>query len=454
MMDDLFSIQKKIQSGAMTLEKVVAQVFQQMEKHRDLNAFLWADEQAVNQQAENLKSKDPATHPLFGVPVAVKDVLLTKGIPTTAGSRILEGYLPPYNATVVDRLQHAGALIVGKTNCDEFAMGASGENSAYGVTKNPHDLSRVPGGSSSGSAAAVAAGIVPVALGTDTGGSIRQPAGFCGIVGFKPTYGRVSRYGLVALASSFDQIGPMATTVKDAAVVFDVIAGHDPRDSTSYAQAFKPTVDQLDQPVQGLRIGVPKQFLPKDLDPEIRQVVLSAMQHCEKLGMKVVEVDLPNLDYALSVYYIIQPSEASANLGRYDGNRFGFGREKFGPEVKRRIMMGTYALSAGYYDAYYKRAQKVRTLIKQDFDRAFEKVDALLGPVSPSVAFPIGAKANNPLEMYLADIFTVGMNVAGLPAISLPFGTSKNLPVGIQLIAKPLDDARCLNISYQLEQSR
>ncbi len=399
---------------------------------------------------------------LFGIPIAIKDNISTKGVKTTCSSKMLENYIPPFDATVIEKLKEQGYILTGKTNLDEFAMGSSTENSAFFTTKNPWDISRVPGGSSGGSAAAVAAGIVPASLGSDTGGSIRQPAAFCGVVGLKPTYGRVSRYGLVAFASSLDQIGPITRTVEDAAVLMNVISGKDEKDSTSVDKPVPDFTKALDKDVKGLKIGLPEEFFSKDLNPKIKELVLNAAQQLEKEGAELVSVSLPTAKYAIEAYYIIAPSEASSNLARFDGVRYGYRtkdykdldemyaktrEEGFGAEVKRRIMLGTYSLSSGYYDAYYLKAQKVRTLIYREFMDVFKNVDVLLTPTTPDVAFKIGEKSNDPIQMYLSDIFTVSVNMATLPAISLPCGFIDGLPVGMQFIGKPFDEETLLQVS-------
>jgi aspartyl-tRNA(Asn)/glutamyl-tRNA(Gln) amidotransferase subunit A len=405
---------------------------------------------------------------LFGIPVAIKDNICTEGIRTTCSSKILENFIPPYDSTVIKKLKGQGSILVGKTNLDEFAMGSSTENSAFGYTRNPWDITRIPGGSSGGSAAAVAADMCIAALGSDTGGSIRQPAAFCGVVGLKPTYGRVSRYGLVAFASSLDQIGPITKSVKDAAILLNAISGHDPNDSTSagiYAPDFTSVIGQ---DIKGLKMGVPKEYFMEGMDREVEEAVKHAISKFESLGAIPVEISLPHTRYAVAAYYILATSEASSNLARYDGVKYGLRvegedliemymktREKgFGAEVKRRIILGTYTLSSGYYDAYYKKAQQVRTLIKQDFDRAFEKVDAIVTPTTPSPAFKAGEKTEDPLQMYLADIFTISVNLAGVPGISIPCGfTLNNLPVGLQIIGKHFDEESILKIAYAYEQS-
>ena len=409
---------------------------------------------------------------LDGVPVAVKDILLTRGVPTTAGSRILEGFVPPYSATVVERLEAAGAVIVGKLNLDEFAMGSSNENSAYKPCRNPWDPSRTPGGSSGGSAASVAARMVFGSLGTDTGGSIRLPASFCGVVGVKPTYGRVPRWGVVAFASSLDQVGPLARTVEDAALLLGTIAGHDPRDMTSSRRPVDDYLSGLEGGARGLRIGLPREWLESEgLEPGTAGAVRQALATYEELGAKLVPVSLPHSRYGIAAYYLIAPAEASSNLARYDGIRFGprsggakglrevyeLSRERgFGAEPKRRIMLGTYALSAGYYDAYYLRAQKVRTLVRRDFDEAFRSCDVVAGPVAPGVAFRLGERTQDPLAMYLADVFTITANLAALPGLSVPCGrdAATGLPVGLQLVGRPFDEATLLRAARALERER
>ena len=406
--------------------------------------------------------------PLDGVPIALKDIFATRGVPTTAGSKILEGYVPPYSATLVERLLDAGAVVLGKLNMDEFAMGTSNENSAYGPCHNPWDLTRTPGGSSGGSAAAVAARECFGALGTDTGGSIRGPASFCGIVGLKPTYGRVSRYGVVAFASSLDQPGPMARSVRDVAALLQAIAGHDPRDQTTSAQPVPDYLAGIEGGAKGLRIGVPREWLGGGLDPGVEARVREALATYERLGATLVDVSLPHTKYGIAAYYLIAPAEASSNLARYDGIRFGLRvkgqglkdtyaktRDRgFGPEPKRRIMLGTYALSAGYYDAYYLRAQKVRSLVRRDFDDAFTRCDVIAGPVTPTVAFKLGEKVSDPLQMYLEDVYTVPCNLAALPGMSIPCGLSEKerLPVGLQLIGRPFDEVTLLRTARALER--
>ncbi len=416
---------------------------------------------------ERRGADDPAA--LLGIPLAVKDNMCTEGIKTTCASKILANFVPPYDATVVQKLKEAGSVICGKPNMDEFAMGSSTENSGFFITRNPWDLERIPGGSSGGSAAAVAAGECIAALGSDTGGSIRQPAACCGVVGIKPTYGRVSRYGLVAYASSLDQIGPITKDVTDAAILMNVIAGHDPRDSTSANIAVPDFTSALKKDVKGMKVGIPREYFIEGMDPEVEKAVRDAVKTLEGLGATVKEVTLPHTPYAVAAYYILATSEASSNLARYDGVKYGVraGGAKdlldmymksrsqgFGAEVKRRIMLGTYALSAGYYDAYYKKGQQVRTLIKRDFDEAFKSVDVIATPTAPTAAFKIGEKSADPLQMYLSDIFTISVNLAGIPGISIPCGFTKgNLPIGLQLLGKHFDEESILRASFAYEQA-
>ena len=407
--------------------------------------------------------------PLAGVPVGIKDVLVTKGVRTTAGSRILGNYIPPYDSTAVARLEAAGAVVLGKLNCDEFAMGSSNENSAFKPVHNPRDLSRVPGGSSGGSAAAVAADMAVATLGSDTGGSIRQPASFCGVVGLKPTYGRVSRYGLIAFASSLDHIGPLTKTVKDAAIMLRTIAGRDPMDATSAELPVPDYLAELDKPVKSLKIGVAREYFGEGLESETRNAVEAAIQKLAKMGCEVIEVSLPHTKFAIPAYYLVATAETSSNLARFDGVRYGYRatnarslsdmyrrsrNQGFGAEVKRRIMLGTYALSAGYYDAYYLKAQRVRTLLTRDFEDAFRKVDVIVGPTSPTPAFKLGEKVDDPLAMYLADIYTVTANLAGIPGISIPAGQSKDkLPIGMQIFGKHFDEATILQVANAYEKA-
>ncbi len=388
-----------------------------------------------------------------GIPTGIKDLISTKGIRTSAGSKIIESFKPPFNATVIDRLISNNVSVIGKTNQDEFAMGSSGENSAFGTTKNPWDISKVPGGSSSGSAAAVAADMAVFSLGTDTGGSIRQPASLSGVVGLKPSYGRVSRYGAIAMASSLDQIGPFTKSVEDAALVLDWISGPDGFDSNCTNSKFSLSDIKLSNDLKGVRVGIPKEYFGEGLDKGVEKVVKDAIKKLEGLGAEIVEVTLPHTEYGVAVYYIIMASEVSSNLARFDGIRFGFDRSKFGAEPKRRIMLGTYALSSGYYDAYFTQASKVRTLIKQDFDKAFEKVDVIVGPVSPTVAWSIGEKVNDPLKMYLSDAYTIPANLAGICGLSIPCGFSEGLPVGLQILGKQFDEASIFKVGHAYEQS-
>ncbi|MFA5786587.1 MAG: Asp-tRNA(Asn)/Glu-tRNA(Gln) amidotransferase subunit GatA [Actinomycetota bacterium] len=438
----------------------------------EVHAFLAILEGQALAQARAVDARRAAGEelgPLAGIPLALKDILCTKGIPTTCGSKILQSYRPPYDATVVEKLRGAGAIVVGKANMDEFAMGSSTENSAFGPTHNPWDLATVPGGSSGGSAAAVAAREAVLGIGTDTGGSIRQPAALCGVVGVKPTYGMVSRFGLIAFASSLDQVGPFARNVRDAALLLEAIAGHDPRDSTSIPRPAPDLVSGLEGGVVGMRLGVVKELMGEGFQPGVLARLREALDRFERLGAVVSEVSLPTFDTALSAYYLIAPAECSSNLARYDGVRYGYRTpdsrdivdmnsrtrgEGFGPEVKRRIMLGSYALSAGYYDAYYGQAQKVRTLIARDFERTYEKVDLLISPTSPTTAFRLGEKAEDPLAMYMSDVCTIPTNLAGAAAMSLPCGVSPDdgLPVGLHIMARPLDEARMLQAAYAFEQ--
>lgn len=433
-----------------------------------VGAYLSLDFEAATKEAENAN----VDLPLGGVPLAIKDIINVMGQPCTCGSKILQGYRATYDATVIQKLRDAGAIPFGKTNLDEFAMGSSTENSAEKLTRNPWDLSRVPGGSSGGSAAAVAADAAFGALGSDTGGSIRQPAALSGVVGFKPTYGRVSRFGLVAFASSLDQIGPLTKTVRDSALIMNAIAGHDPQDSTSLNEAVPDYAANLGNNLRGVRLGLPKEYMIEGTDPQVKAAIEAAVKQMNSLGAEIFDVSLPHTDYAVAVYYILATAEASANLARFDGVRYGhraknprdmldlYGRtreEGFGPEVKRRIILGTYVLSSGYYDAYYLRGQKVRELIRRDFANAFEKVDAVISPASPVPAFKLGERTADPLQMYLADIFTIAANLAGICGISVPCGFAEvdghRLPVGLQLLGKALDEARIFQIAHAYEQS-
>ncbi len=439
---------------------------------RQIGAFLRVDADAALARAADIDSRRQAGQPLgklAGLPVAVKDVLCDTDTKTTCASRMLENFRPPYDSTVVAKLKAADAVLIGRTNMDEFAMGGSTENSAFQITRNPWDLDRAPGGSSGGAAACVAGGMAPLSIGTDTGGSIRQPAGLCGVVGLKPTYGRVSRFGLVAFASSLDQVGPLANSTEDIALLLETIAGHDPQDSTSLDVPVPEYTSALDQPLEGLRLGIVREHFAEGLDPEVETTVREAIKVYESLGATVKEISLPHSKYAVATYYVIAPSEASSNLARYDGVHYGHRTaedcslvemycrsraEAFGPEVKRRIMLGAYALSAGYYDAYYLKALKVRRLIRQDFDAAFEQVDLIASPVTAEPAFKIGELANDPLSMYLVDLYTVSANLAGLPGISLPCGFSKTgLPIGLQLQAKPLAEETLLRGAHMYQKA-
>ena len=458
------SLEKKEFSSLELTKSYLARIEKENKK---INAFLTiASELALSQAKETDEkiSRGEKIDVLAGVPTAVKDNILVEDTRCTAGSKILENYIAPYDATVIKKLREQNAVILGKTNLDEFAMGSSTENSAFFPTKNPLDLKRVPGGSSGGSAAAVAANECLYALGSDTGGSIRQPASFCGVVGLKPTYGAVSRYGLIAFASSLDQIGPITKNVEDAKIVFEAITGKDEMDSTSVDLRFKIK----DFKIQDLRIGVPKEYFVKGIDPEVEKLIKKAIKKYEEMGAKIEEVSLPHTEYALPAYYIINPSEASANLARYDGIKYGYSVKKardlmevylkskeegFGDEVRRRIMLGTYALSAGYYEAYYLRAQKVRTLVKNDFEKVFKKVDALITPVSPFLPFKIGERIEDPLSMYLVDVYTVSINLVGLPALSIPCGRVGKLPVGLQIIGRPFEENKILEIGKIFEKA-
>lgn len=434
-----------------------------------LNSYITVDEEtALRQarQADDARSRGTDTL-LLGIPIAHKDLFCTQGTKTTCGSKMLKDFVSPYDATVVARLKDSGAVTLGKTNCDEFAMGSSNENSFFGPTRNPWGQNRVPGGSSGGSASAVAADLCAMATGTDTGGSIRQPASFCGVTGLKPTYGRVSRWGMIAYASSLDVGGPLAKTAHDAAIMLNAIAGHDPKDSTSVSISTEDYTQSLDAPLTNLRIGLPRQYFSKDLDPRVATIIQETARDLEKLGATLVDIDLQKSTLSLPAYYVIAPAEASTNLSRYDGVRYGYRcddpldledmytrsrTEGFGNEVKRRIMIGTYALSAGYYDAYYKKAQKIRRLVKQDFDNAFQNVDVILSPTSPFTAFELGAK-KDPVSMYLEDVYTLGVNLAGVPGISVPAGFIDGLPIGAQLIAPDFKEGLLLNIAHQYQQN-
>jgi aspartyl-tRNA(Asn)/glutamyl-tRNA(Gln) amidotransferase subunit A len=465
-------VRAALEAKKISARELAAEFYTRIDsRNPELNAFLTLSPERAYAQASRIDAAiaHGETLPaLAGVPIAIKDVLSTRGIRTTCASKILDSYVPPYDATAVESLDRAGAIFLGKTNCDEFAMGGSNENSAYGPVRNPVALDRVPGGSSGGSAAAVAAGLAVASLGTDTGGSIRQPGAYCGVPGLMPTYGRVSRYGLVAFASSLDKIGPFAANVADAAAVAAVIAGHDPNDSTSADVPVPDYSAELGKPLDWLCVGVPEDYFGEGLDPEVKAKVEAGISLLHKLGCRRVPLKMPHTDYAIAAYYLIATAEASSNLARYDGVRYGLRvpgptlidmyrntRERgFGPEVKRRIMLGTYALSAGYYDAYYLRAQKVRSLIAQDFADAFQKVDAIVAPTSPTPAFRLGEKTADPLQMYLADIYTVTGSLAGVPGISVPCGRTKaGLPVGMQILGPHFSEGRILQIAHAFEKA-
>lgn len=463
-------LRSAIRRGDRTVQSVVTDALGRIaDANARLGAFITVDAERALERARMLDRSEDRSGALFGVPAALKDNICLRGMQTTAGSRILQGFVPPYSATTAERLEAAGAVIVGKTNCDEFAMGSSTEHSAFGPARNPWDTTRTPGGSSGGSAAAVAAGLVPLALGSDTGGSVRQPAALCGVVGGKPTYGLVSRYGLIAFASSLDQIGPLAGSVGDAAMLHDVIAGPDARDSTCANHSVPGATSKLDVAPAGLKIGVPRHLLERGVDAEVAAAFDAALATFSSIGVPAVTVELPNSAYAIAVYYLVATAEASSNLARYDGVRYGlrvpgspvdemYSRTRsagFGAEVKRRLMLGTYALSAGYYEAFYLKAQKVRQLIRRDFDEAFAHVDAIVLPTSPTPAFRLGERLDDPLQMYLADVFTVGASLAGLPAVSLPCGlTAGRLPVGLQIIGRAWEDAAVYQLASAFERAR
>ena len=468
----LHEASEKLRKRELSSQELSAAVFAQISNTDDrVHSYITlahanAEEAAI--KADEIFRIGKPTSPLTGVPIAVKDNFLTRGLRTTCASKILGEFMPPYDATAVARLRACDSIIIGKTNLDEFAMGSSAENSAFFPTRNPWDLERVPGGSSGGSAAAVAADQCIAALGTDTGGSIRQPAAFCGIVGLKPTYGRVSRYGIIAFASSMDQVGPMTKDVRDAALLLEALAGYDAADSTSVQRPVPNYTAALTGEIDKLRIGVPREYFVAGMQQETEAAVRAAIRQLEKDGAVIEEVSLPHSEYAVAVYYIVATAEASSNLARYDGMRFGHRvhaqdlletylatrEEGFGAEVKRRIMLGTYALSAGYYDAYYLKAQQVRALIKKDFDDVFQRVDAIITPTAPTTAFKLGEKTQDPLQMYLSDIYTISINLAGLPALSLPCGfDARGLPIGMQIIGKPFEEATILNAGYSYEQS-
>jgi len=471
---ELRELSQALAAGKVSSREATEAALQRIgESDGRIGAFLTVTADAARAQAaqaDDRAARGQRRGPLDGVPLAVKDLFLTEGVETTAGSRILEGYRPPYDATAVARLKAAGAVLLGKLNMDEVAMGSSNENSAYKPCHNPWDLARTPGGSSGGSAAAVAARQAWGTLGTDTGGSIREPASFCGVVGVKPTYGRVSRYGVIAFASSLDQVGPLARTVGDAAVLLQAIAGRDERDMTSSPRPVEDYLARIEEGARGLTIGVPREWLGGGVEAGVEALVRQALERYQRLGARLVEVSLPHTRYGIAAYYLIAPAEASSNLARYDGVRYGlrvparglremYGETRslgFGPEPKRRIMLGTYALSAGYYDAYYLRAQKVRTLVRRDFDQAFESCDLVAGPVAPTVAFRLGEKVSDPLQMYLADVFTITANLAALPGLSVPCGLhpTERVPVGLQLVGRPFDEATLFRAARALERDQ
>ena len=463
---------EKLKSNELTSEEITKAYIDRInDKEKDVGAFVTLttdDAEKKASEIDNQRKENKETPQFAGIPIGIKDNLCTKGVKTTCSSKMLENFVSPYDATVVEKLNKEGIISLGKLNMDEFAMGSSTENSAIKITHNPWNLNRVPGGSSGGSVAAVAGDLVPWALGSDTGGSIREPAAFCGVVGLKPTYGLVSRYGLVAFASSLDQVGPITKDVKDNAMLLNIIAGHDEKDSTSYDIEKKDYTKNLEKDIKGIKIGVPKEFFGEGINETVKEQLNKAIETYKKLGAIVEETSLDVAQASLAAYYIIACAEASSNLGRFDGIRYGYRAkdyttlkelyvnsrtEGFGDEVKRRIILGTYVLSSGYYDAYYKKAQKVRTYVKNEFDKAFQKYDVLLTPVSPNTAFKIGEKCNNPMEMYLADICTVSINIAGVPAISLPCGVDKEgMPVGMQLIGNRFEEEKILNVAYKFEQ--
>src|SRR5438105_1894673 len=466
------AVQERQTTAATLVENFYSKIEAKDRQAGQINAYLNLTRERAFEQAKQLDAivdrGDPLP-PLGGVPIAVKDVMVTRGIRTTAGSKILGNYVPAYDCTAIQRLEQAGAIILGKLNCDEFAMGSSNENSAWGPVRNPRDLSRVPGGSSGGSAASVAAGTAVAALGSDTGGSVRQPAAFCGVVGLMPTYGRVSRYGLIAFASSLDHIGPLTKSAKDAAIILRHLAGRDVMDTTSADVPVPDYEQEIGKPVRGLRIGVPKEYFPAEMDSEVRAAVESGLKLLAEAGCEIKTISLPHTEYAIPTYYVIATAEASSNLARYDGVRYGYRSPKagtlaemyrrsrdegFGPEVKRRIMLGTYVLSAGYYDAYYLKAQKVRTLIARDFMEAFREVDAIVTPTTPTPAFKLGEKSDDPLSMYLADIFTVTASLAGIPGISVPCGQSRTgLPIGMQILGRHFEEGTILRLAHAFEHA-
>jgi len=466
----LSELSAMLEAGDVTSVQLTEHFLQRIKDYDgEINSFVTVtEEQALNAAAAaDEQRKAGKAGPLTGIPFAHKDIFCTKDVKTTCGSKMLDNFISPYDATVVEKMQQAGIVMLGKTNMDEFAMGSSNETSFYGAVKNPWDTNAVPGGSSGGSAASVAARLTPGSTGTDTGGSIRQPASFCGITGLKPTYGRVSRYGMIAFASSLDQAGPMAQSAEDCALLLNAMSGFDPRDSTSLEKEVPDYTADLNKPLKGLRIGLPKEYFGEGLSDEINTVVQKAIDEYKALGAEIIDISLPNTHLAVPVYYVVAPAECSSNLSRFDGVRFGYRCEDpkdledlykrsrgegFGEEVKRRIMVGAYALSAGYYDAYYIKAQQLRRMISDDFTQAFEKVDVIMGPAAPETAFNIGEKADDPISMYLSDIYTIAVNLAGLPGMSVPAGFSNNMPVGLQIIANHFDESRLLNVAHQYQQ--
>jgi aspartyl-tRNA(Asn)/glutamyl-tRNA(Gln) amidotransferase subunit A len=458
-----------LRSGAFSSQELTQAYISRIKQHQSLNCFITVTEERAMAAAKKADARlaNGSAEPLTGIPLAQKDIFCTQGVKTSCGSKMLDTFIAPYDATVIEKFNAAGAVMLGKLNMDEFAMGSSNENSFYGPVRNPWDTTCVPGGSSGGSAAAMAAHLAAGVTGTDTGGSIRQPAALCGITGLKPTYGRVSRYGMIAYASSLDQGGPMTRSSEDAAIMLQTMAGFDPKDSTSSEQAVPDYCAGLNNRLQGLKIGLPKEFFSADLNPDIAATIDAAINDYKKLGAEVIELTMPHLKFAIPAYYIIAPAECSANLSRYDGVRFGYRckdpadltdlytrsrGEAFGAEVKRRILIGTYALSAGYYDAYYLKAQKIRRLISEDFSKAFAKVDVIMGPVTPSTAFALGEKSGDPIQMYLSDIYTIAINLAGVPAMSIPAGFVADKPVGLQIIGNYFTEDRLLNIAHQYQQ--
>lgn len=467
----LSSLSTMLKNREISSVELIDCFLERIQRYKALNCFISIDEDRARSNAlssDNLRSKGWYTS-LSGIPLAHKDIFCTKNLRTTCGSRILENFVSPYNATIVDKLEKAGAILIGKTNMDEFAMGSSTETSYFGPVLNPWDNKRVAGGSSGGSASAVAAKLVPIATGTDTGGSIRQPASFCGLTGLKPSYGRISRYGMIAYASSLDQGGPIAQCAEDAALILQHMAGFDEKDSTCLNKTVPNYMEGLNNSISGLKIGVPKEFFEKSLNESVLNANLNALSEFEKLGATLVDISLPNSSFGIPCYYVIAPAEASSNLSRYDGVRYGYRTssyndleemysktraEGFGEEVKRRIMIGTFSLSSGYYNAYYEKAQKIRRIISDDFQRAFSECDYIAGPTSPTTAFPLGEKLDDPVAMYLSDIFTITANLAGIPAISIPVGfDQKNLPIGLQLMGRSFDEAGLLNVAYKFQEA-